>query len=270
MRAVQRILGIAVVLLVWAQLGVGCGDGDDDGTGPQAQVAEVEVSSGGTNTIAALGATLQFTAVAKDASGGTISGQTFTWTSSAPGVATVNATGLATALASGVATITAMTGAVSGDAALTVRLSFAAVSAGFDHSCGVTTAGVAYCWGDNVFGQLGDGTTTNRPMPVAVAGGLSFAAVSTKGHTCGVTTAGDAYCWGQNVRAQLGDGTTTDRLTPVAVAGGLSFAAVSAGFGHSCGVTTAGDAYCWGSNGSGMLGDGTFNNSSVPVLVLLP
>ena len=97
-----------MVLLVWAQLGVGCGDGDDDGTGPQV-VADVEVSPG-TNTIAALGATVQFTAVAKDASGGTITGQTFTWTSSASGVATVNATGLVTAVGNGAATITAAVG----------------------------------------------------------------------------------------------------------------------------------------------------------------
>ncbi len=217
MRAVKRILGFAVVLLVWAQLG-GCGDGDDDGTGPQAQVAEVEVSPG-TNTLAALGATVQFTAVAKDASGGTITGQTFSWTPSDPGVATVSATGLVTAVASGVVTITAMTGAVSGDAALTVRLGFAAVSAGGDHSCGVTTAGVAYCWGRNFSaGQLGDGTMTNRLTPVAVVGGLSFAAVSPRrSHSCGVTTAGDAYCWGLNNFGQLGDGTTNQSSVPVLV-----------------------------------------------------
>ncbi len=78
-------------------------------------------------------------------------------------------------------------------------LSFAAVSVGFIHSCGVTTAGDAYCWGLNLFGELGDGTTTQRLTPVAVTGGLSFAAVSSEGrHSCGVTTAGDGYCWGMN------------------------------------------------------------------------
>ncbi len=175
MRAVQRILGIAVVLLVWAQLGVGCGDGDDgtgldgDGNGePQPPtVASVAVTPS-TATLVSLGATVQLTAVAKDASGGTITGQTFSWTPSDPGVATVSATGLVTAVASGVATITAMTGAVSGDAALTVRLSFAAVSAGGNHSCGVTTVGDAYCWGNNFSGQLGDGTTNDSFVPVLV------------------------------------------------------------------------------------------------------
>jgi alpha-tubulin suppressor-like RCC1 family protein len=86
------------------------------------------------------------------------------------------------------------------------------------HTCGVTTAGAAYCWGLNNFGQLGDNSTTNRTSPVAVTGGLSFAAVSAGGqHTCGVTTAGTAYCWGSNSSGQLGNGTTITNLVPVRV-----------------------------------------------------
>ena len=89
-------------------------------------------------------------------------------------------------------------------------VSFAAVSAGFTHTCGVTAAGAAYCWGYNFFGDLGDGTTTDRSSPVLVAGGVSFAAVSAGDfHTCGVTAAGAAYCWGDNTVGQLGDGTST-------------------------------------------------------------
>jgi alpha-tubulin suppressor-like RCC1 family protein len=138
---------------------------------------------------------------------------------------------------------------------------FASVrAAGADHTCGVTTGGVAYCWGWNSQGVLGDGTATNRTTPVAVAGGLSFAAVSASVfHT--------AYCWGANAQGWLGDGTTTGRLTPVLVSGGLSFAAVSAGNGHTCGVTTGGVAYCWGSNAFGKLGDGADSRSTTPVAV---
>ncbi len=137
---------------------------------------------------------------------------------------------------------------------------FAAVSAGGLHTCGLTAAGVAYCWGYNGFGQLGDGTTTDRSTPVLVAApaSVSFTAVSAGlRHTCGLTAAGVAYCWGYNGFGQLGDGTTTDRSTPVRVAGGVSFATVSAGEGHTCGVTAAGAAYCWGDNFFGELGDGT-------------
>ena len=76
-------------------------------------------------------------------------------------------------------------------------LAFASVSAGSTNACGVTTIGSAYCWGNNVSGQLGDGTTTDSYTPVAVAGGHTFAAVSAGigDYGCGITTSGSAYCW---------------------------------------------------------------------------
>ena len=97
-------------------------------------------------------------------------------------------------------------------------LSFASVNAGGALTCGVTSDGDAYCWGENSSGQLGNGTTTDRHTPVPVEGGLSFASVNNAAlHTCAVTTAGVAYCWGFNSDGQLGDGSTTNRLTPVRV-----------------------------------------------------
>jgi alpha-tubulin suppressor-like RCC1 family protein len=99
-------------------------------------------------------------------------------------------------------------------------LSFAPVIAGgLEHTCGVTTGGSAYCWGDNDHGQLGDGTDLDRFItPVPVAGGLSFASLTAgTGHTCGVTGAGSLYCWGDNGHGRLGDGTTTNRYIPVSV-----------------------------------------------------
>ena len=111
---------------------------------------------------------------------------------------------------------------------------FTAVSAGKEHSCGLTAAGAASCWGYNGYGELGDGPDTIRTSPVAVSGGVTFTAVSAGAwHTCGVTPAGAAYCWGYNLSGELGDGTDTSRLSPVAVSGGVTFAAVSAGGFHS-------------------------------------
>jgi alpha-tubulin suppressor-like RCC1 family protein len=144
------------------------------------------------------------------------------------------------------------------EAAVGAALTFRQVSGGADYTCGVTTDDLAYCWGINNLGQLGNGTLDNAAMPVAVSGGLHFRRVEAGGgHACGITTGDRAYCWGWNDLGQLGDGTRTDRSMPKEVAGGLRFRQVSAGQYHTCGVTTADRAYCWGYNKQGQVGDGS-------------
>src|SRR6266404_8115973 len=138
-------------------------------------------------------------------------------------------------------------------------LRFRQVSAGEDHTCGITTDYRAYCWGLNG-GSLGDGTMLSRSTPVPVAGQLSFRQVSAGDvHTCAVATDNRAYCWGYNGSGQLGNGTQSfdPPLTPVAVVGQLQFRQVSPGGEHTCAVTTDDRAFCWGSNRYGQLGDST-------------
>jgi alpha-tubulin suppressor-like RCC1 family protein len=145
------------------------------------------------------------------------------------------------------------------------------VSGGGTHSLGVTATGIAYAWGNNGNGRLGDDTTTARSSPVTVIGGITdWASVSGGGdHSLGVTDAGIAYAWGSNGNGRLGDGTTTSRSSPVTVIGGITdWAQVAAGSAHSLGVTATGIAYAWGSNSNGRLGDGTTTNRSSPVTVI--
>jgi Tol biopolymer transport system component/alpha-tubulin suppressor-like RCC1 family protein len=172
------------------------------------------------------------------------------------------------------------TNGVLGDGTTTDHAAPAAVSGGLtflsvslaigQHACGLTTGGQAYCWGRNTHGQLGDGSTTDRPAPVAVSGGLTFTMVTATAneHSCGVASGGAAYCWGWNNYGEVGDGTTTQRSVPVLVSGGLTFSSVSGGASaFTCGRTTGGAAYCWGVNNVGQLGNGTTTSSTVPVPV---
>jgi alpha-tubulin suppressor-like RCC1 family protein len=135
-----------------------------------------------------------------------------------------------------------------------------AISAGASHTCALNAAGTVTCWGDNSEGQLGDGTRTNRSIPIAVTGlPVEIIAVAAGGgHTCALDTAGAIWCWGDNVYGQLGDDTRTDSLIPVAVAG-LSGPAAAVGTGefHSCALMAGGSVECWGWNDEAQLGDVT-------------
>jgi alpha-tubulin suppressor-like RCC1 family protein len=102
-------------------------------------------------------------------------------------------------------------------------LTFATLASSLYVNCAVATDGTAYCWGWNQYGEVGDGTKTDRHTPTKVFGELVFASISgAYWHNCGVTPSGTAYCWGQNLYGQLGDGTTTQSSRPVEVVG-ISF-----------------------------------------------
>ena len=149
---------------------------------------------------------------------------------------------------------------------------FGSLSAGLgSHTCGLTPSGSAYCWGDNVFGALGDGSDVQRLAPVAVTGGIAFAQIVAGGfigHSCGRTAGGQGYCWGENEVGAVGDGSLQDRLTPTAVAGQHSFSALDAGYRHTCGLAGTGILYCWGSNRAGQLGVNSVAMQITPLRVV--
>ena len=216
----------------------------------------------------ARGDTTRIVATATRANGTSIPADSLEWGTANPAVVAVSG-GLLTGLRPGATTVAvSYRGASAAVAVQVVAIESPAIFVSSEHACALTAGGAAYCWGANVYGHLGDGTSTARPSPTAVTGGFRFISMALGRNTsCGLTLAGVAYCWGSNFNGALGDGAFSDRPTPGAVAGGLRFAQLVDGFAHSCARTAAGAAYCWGDNYDGQVGDGTTTFRRAPVAV---
>jgi alpha-tubulin suppressor-like RCC1 family protein len=153
-------------------------------------------------------------------------------------------------------------------------LVFAQIAAGESHTCALTTAGAAYCWGGNGRGELGSDPAvvgTSSVVPIAVPGDHVFASIDAGTfHTCGITTVGALLCWGSQEHGQLGNGVVDAGISaPTAVSGGATYRQVSAGGHSTCAVTTADVVHCWGAGVSGVLGNGTnVATQSTPVPVV--
>jgi alpha-tubulin suppressor-like RCC1 family protein len=151
------------------------------------------------------------------------------------------------------------------------------IDLGSSHGCGLDADGVVYCWGANMFGQLGNGTTTNTALPTPVSAGAAtgerFVDLDTGSNsTCAVAASGRAYCWGVNDYGQLGNGTKINSSVPVGVSTATSLAnkrvvQVDVGQYHTCAVDSDRVAHCWGSGTTGRLGDGLNTDTSRPVAV---
>lgn len=140
------------------------------------------------------------------------------------------------------------------------------------HTCVLLKTDSMLCWGNNTFGQFGNGTINNNAttIPIPVTGLTSKAVEITAGygHTCALLETGDVKCWGLNSYGQLGDGTKTNRNTPVTVTGLLGAAmAISAGYSHTCALLKTGGIQCWGHGGHGQLGNSKTVDSVIPDLV---
>ena len=133
-------------------------------------------------------------------------------------------------------------------------------------TCAVKTDGTVWCWGDNSYGQLGDGASLDSSVPQAVSGLADIVQIAMgERHVCALEADGTLWCWGFNDAGQLGDGSLTTRRTPVSVATGVT--QVSCGGKHTCVVKTDGNAWCWGDNAFGQLGDGSYVDSATAVQV---
>jgi alpha-tubulin suppressor-like RCC1 family protein len=158
------------------------------------------------------------------------------------------------------------------------------LTAGDGHICARMADGSVVCWGDNAYGEIGDGTTVSpRMSPTAVLaakGGAKLVDVVTMTgggvHTCIGSSAGAIECWGRNSAGQLGDGTTlSPRLSPVPVltaAGGpplMNARKLVSGHDHTCAWMKDGSILCWGENRNGEIGDGTLVSSAAPVKVTI-
>ncbi len=246
-------------------------------TVPAPQAAVATVSLAGTVSTGEVGQTRQLSATVRDSAGATLSGRTVTWSSSNVVVATVSSAGLVTFNAAGAVTITAIVEGISDNVALTVTPTggtgggsepASSLALGTSHSCALNASNLAFCWGWNQAGKLGDGTSVNRAVPTGVAGTTPFMMLTAgDGHTCGLTASGMALCWGRNESLQLGAGTTdtTPSLTPRPVSGGLTFRTIAAGESGVCGLVADGSAYCWGVGG--VLSSGSLVRASTPTLV---
>lgn len=207
------------------------------------------------------------TPVLRDGFGRPMYGRHVTWSTNGAAVATVNGVGVVAAVGVGVARIAAQVGTLRRDIQINVEEPrFTAVSGGAFHTCGLTAAGAAWCWGDGAGGALGDGDAVSGDAPVGVRGAGAYSGISAgSGFTCGVR-GGQAHCWGGNAHRQLGTAAAGPVAVPTPVTG-PTFVTVAAGGSHACGLTAAGAPWCWGDNRRGTLGDGSRTASAAPVAV---
>jgi alpha-tubulin suppressor-like RCC1 family protein len=159
----------------------------------------------------------------------------------------------------------------------------ASISVGPETTCSLKSTGALWCWGYNIYGQLGNGNTISQKVPVAASSAFAgpWASISNSiSSTCGIATSGSGYCWGLNSTGQLGNGTTTNSTTvPVQISGTWvqlatggsaaepSYTNAPAVAYVTCGVKSDNSGWCWGGNANGELGNGTTTESNSPVQV---
>jgi alpha-tubulin suppressor-like RCC1 family protein len=155
---------------------------------------------------------------------------------------------------------------------------FTQIEAGESHTCAVGMDARAYCWGSNIFGEIGEGAPASEqggavtPYPVRINPGVRWVTAGTTS-SCLVDAVLAAWCWGRGNEGQLGNGSRFHYVVPNRVNGAdltastLAFVQVDMGSHHACGLTTAKSVYCWGRGDDGQIGAGPFLYSTLPVRV---
>ncbi len=146
---------------------------------------------------------------------------------------------------------------------------FTQVSAGRNHTCGVTADGSGWCWGNDAQQELGNGASTATTyIPGLVSGGHLWSLISASDYySCGLRTDGTVYCWGSDATGQLGNGASGNQNAPFAITGSALYSYIDTAEGHACGIQTNGSAWCWGAGADGRLGNGAIGNQQSPVAV---
>lgn len=137
-----------------------------------------------------------------------------------------------------------------------------------NHIVALKNNGTLWAWGRNVFGQLGNGTTTDEPQPVQIATASNWASVSAgDGFTVARKSDGTLWAWGRNTYGQLGEGTTNVQWSPKKIGAATDWGAMAAGVDHALALKTNGELWAWGRNDWGQLGDQTRVDKHTPVRV---
>jgi alpha-tubulin suppressor-like RCC1 family protein len=132
---------------------------------------------------------------------------------------------------------------------------FESVRVGPDFGCALRSDGAIFCFGDDAYGQLGDGVPAIEPAPARVGGAVGWSQVSGDDyHTCAIRLPDELYCWGRNDFGQAGEKPSDAWIIPAPHRIEGSWSQVSVGMYHSCAIDTAGKLKCWGANASGELG----------------
>jgi len=150
----------------------------------------------------------------------------------------------------------------------TVR-TWGSVSVGTFHTVALRTDNSLWAWGQNNYGQLGDGTTANKTTPVQVGAGWK-AVDAGYYHTVAIKNDGTLWSWGVNDFGQLGIGTSgnnTNKNTPTRVGTANDWKFVAAGHDHTLAIKNDNSLWAWGNNGNGRLGDGSYMQRTTPVQV---